>query len=704
MSERVWVWVGHMGLGNRIRLVLDQYGDRLTDVSIFGWSVSATGELTETFDPNQLDQYREKWPHIRWWGCFRNMDDPNDGPRAIFDALRDSAGARSRLADQVGTMFDDYPWLTGVDIDLESGGDTRSAESELIFEAVVDRAHDRGKLAGAALPPLTATGSVGGENWVRYAQLGAMLDVVEIMSYDFAWSGSAPGPISPGFWMEDVYNWVTSQVTASKVYMGVPLYAYYWRLHNYPPELGNTWRGISGTYYSFWQQFTGVTPWYSEDVQPNAGWLVYRDPESRSMWGFLGAYDWLEPGMWEDNSRIERDRFAGKNYAVRYGLPAGSPQWSLADNSAQESYADYQLHPQPIIDVNGNRAGPFRGFTLTLEMLKREPVAATIIDDYATSDQQLGSVYTRPDGAGSWEHVDVTDAYKQYRGSGRLQFNNGFGSQSLYVQGRAQFATAGTFSVYSQGFEAELRNDGRLRLLRDGTVLETAQVASRGVGLTAQAGQAVLGLRVRENSARVYFAVSEEGRTPNVIEVTDTTPPGGPTGYDATATVWLDHCYLGDGWWYMPREAVEVTVNGSSQLMGRYQREDVTWDDSNRFRPDDDIDEWETRADQWTEYSVLDWGYEHWVGVPLELGEQADMQVVPTDHDVWWGRIIAFDQDGGIIAYCNDAQAVVHWRSRAEHDWGLAGVAAWSLGQEDVRMWDYFAAGEFPAENKRLDE
>ncbi len=106
------------------------------------------------------------------------MDDPDDGPRAIFDALRDSSTARARLADEVERMFSEYPWLHGVDIDLESGGDERSEESEAIFAAVADRTHSMGREVGAALPPLTATGSApasGGEDVVsgRFARITA---------------------------------------------------------------------------------------------------------------------------------------------------------------------------------------------------------------------------------------------------------------------------------------------------------------------------------------------------------------------------------------------------------------------------------------------------------------------------------------------------------------------------------------------------
>lgn len=696
--SRVWAWTGHMW-SDRIRMVLEHYGDRITDLSIFGWSVSAAGELTETFDPRLLDEYRQQWPHIRFWGCFRNMDDPDDGPRAIFDALRDSGAARARLADDVEQMFSTYPWLHGVDIDLESGGDGRSEDSEAIFATVASRAHSLGREVGAALPPLTATGSVGGENWVRYAELGAMLDVVEIMSYDFAWAGSAPGPISPGFWLEDVYQWVTSQVEPSKVYMGVPLYAYYWRLHDYPSELGNPYRGLSGTYYSFWQQFTGTESWYGDDVHPRVPWLTYRDPSSRSLWGYLHAYDWLDAAGWDQSTGVVSDTYQGRDYAVRYGLPAGSPQWSMADNSAGDAEASYQLQAEPATDVDGAEAAPADGYTLTVEVLQRPPVAATVIDDYATSEQQLGNVYRQPSGAG-WQHYEVTDSHHQYRGAGALEFDHDFGSRPLYVQGRFQWAAPGTMSVYSQGITAELRNDGRLRLLRDGTVLASTTTSSRPVGQPPQQGQAVLALRVREGSARAYVGDSETS-IPLQLEA-DTTPPGGPTGYYAGAEVALDHVYLGDAWWFMPREAVQVSAGGETRLLGRIEREGVEWDDYNRFRPTSDVEELDTRVD--SAGIPLDWTFHHWQGVPVATGEAADLTVVPVDHDLWLARLILFDRAVGVVAYCNDAQAVAHWRARATKEWGLQGIALWSLGQEDVRLWDTLAGGELPAETKRLDE
>ncbi|MHC6175479.1 glycosyl hydrolase family 18 protein [Glutamicibacter sp. X7] len=690
----VWCWVG-LSWTERIRMVLQEFGDRITDISIFGWSVSADGTLTQTFDPALLDQYREKWPHIRFWGCFRNLDDPNDGPHAIFEALRDSATARAHLADEVAAkMFGLYPWLHGVDIDMEGGGNFRSADSEEIFRIVSDRAHALGKKSSGALPALTATGSVGGENWVRYKQLGEILDHVSVMSYDFAWSGSAPGPVSPGFWLEQVYDWAASQITPSKISMGLPLYSYFWQIYDYPSNLGETRRGVSGTYYAAWQYFTGARAWSDSGTHHPIGWICYREPSSKSIWGFLDVYDWLEPTQWAAASGVASGIFQNRKYAVRYGLPAGTPQWSIADNSVGSSHIDYAMNPAMVMSAEGNLVSPKKGFTLTAEIIQRDPVAATIIDDYATSQAQLDQIYTQ---SGGWKHHDVTDTYRQYRGSDALTFNNNFGSQGLYAMARFQFATVGTFSITSQGITAELTNGGALRLKRGSTVLASKNVGGQIVGGAPQVGRCVLALRVREGSARVYFSNAETS-VPLQLEA-QTTPPGGPTGYNSTGTAWIDHVYLGDAWWYMPREAIEVEINGQTRVLGRIERTGVTWDAKNRFRPTTDVDERATR----TTGIALDWVYAHWKDVPVLPDNDVTVRVRPLDHDLWLGRIHLLDRDGASIVYMTDATTITHWLSRARLDWGLQGIAMWSLGQEDVRAWSAIAGGELTPDTKRLD-
>lgn len=686
----VWVWTGHMW-NARIRQVLDQFGDRITDVSLFAWSVNARGELRETFDPSLLDEYREKWPHLRFWGCLRNMDDPDDDAFTIWESLRNDSAARARLADEVQSeMFGRYPYLHGVDIDLEMGHSGDPAASEEVFRVVTDRAHALGRKASGALPPLTIDGSIGGEHWVRYKQLGQILDHVAVMSYDFAWGGSAPGPISPGWWLADVYAWARSQIDPGKLSMGLPCYGRFWRIHDYV----DGWRAVSGTYYAAWQMFTGVTPWSSR--HPRAGWLTYRDRDSRTLWGISDCYDWRYPFQYSAASGVNFGTFNQRDYVVRYGRPAGSPQWSVADNSVGDSFLEYRLHAPPVIDNDGQEVGPRVGFNLTAELLQREPVAATIIDDYANSQAELDSVYDVV--SGSWDHTSITDRYTQYRGTGRLRYSHDFGTRSLYSQVRFQFATAGRVGLTVQGITADVSNDGTVRLRKGSTILGQTSVVSRPVGAAAQAGRAVLGLRVREGSARVYFGVSET-RLDRVLEASVAPEFDGRSDIWATGTAWLDHLYLGDGWWYQPREAVELTLNGRTEVVGRFPRSGIEWDSAHRFRPLADVDEDETRTGEVSQ----DWVYHHWRQIPLALDRPATLRVRVLDHDVWLGRVLVCDSDGSSMVYFSDAETLVHWRGVAENDWGLRGVALWSLGQEDVRTWELMQGAELPPETKRLD-
>ena len=703
MTGRVLVWVGHVWT-ERARLALEHYGDRITDVSIFGWSVSATGDLTLTFDPTLLDPYREKWPHIRFWGCFRNMDDPNHGPLFIFNALRSSPAARARLADEVQRMFEEYPWLHGVDIDMENGGNTQSAASELIFSAVADRAHSLNREVSCALPPLTAEGSVGGENWVRYAQLGQIVDHMAIMSYDFAWSGSAPGPVSPGFWMKTVYDWVVSQVDPSKVLLGIPLYSYNWFIHDYPWNIGRTYRGASGTYYAAWQRFTGYRAWDGTDSNPagsgshhRIGWLAFRDADSRSAWGFIDTYDWRDAHGWDAGtaSGITAQTWDGKPYTVRYGRPSGTPLWSVADNSSSTAGARYTLTPRRVRATGGELVSPKAGFTLTAELLKRHPVAATIIDDNAGTPGQLEAIYNVA--SGSWSRW-TTGTYHQYRGAGALDFAHDFTGDAVYLEIRGQFASYGWAGVTVRGITAEVNPSGTLRVRQGGTILATGTVSARPVGAAAGSGRFVLALRVREGSARAYFALVDTRELPLIAHV-PVTPSGGAVGIESAATVWIDHVYLGDGWWYQPREAVEATIGSQSVLLGRMPRTGITWDSANRFRPLADVDEAETRSRGISQ----DWVYDHWQDAPLTPDAPAQVRIRAVDHDVWMGRVLAVDRDGAAIVFWSDAETVAYWRDRAHFDYGISGIALWTLGQEDLRTWERLAGGELPPETKRIN-
>ncbi len=61
-----------------------------------------------------------------------------------------------------------------------------------------------------------------------YEEIGVVADKVMIMAYDYHWSTSEPGPITPLNWLNSIVNYTLSIVEKSKIVIGLPLYGYDW--------------------------------------------------------------------------------------------------------------------------------------------------------------------------------------------------------------------------------------------------------------------------------------------------------------------------------------------------------------------------------------------------------------------------------------------------------------------------------------------
>lgn len=468
MSGGAWVWVGLVWT-DRVRLVLDQYGDRLTDVSIFGWRVNAAGGLTQIFDPALLNSYRAKWPHIRWWLCVMN-----DGVESVFTALRTDSATRAALVGNLGALIDTYPWCHGVDMDLERGGPlSNAAAAEALFSQLAAAVHAKGRKINADLPGMDSeNGSVGSENWCRYAQLGQILDHACIMSYGMAWAGSAPGPVSPRDWLEGIYNYATSVMDPAKVSMGLPAYGFAWRIHDYPPfaTITSGYRASTATYYGARNWLDGT--WVHDPApQPHVPWLAVRDPYEQAPFALPHVYDWCEATDFDPGSAvgITATEWNRHLYTVRYGLSVGDPLWSVANNTDPDARAVYQLAPRQFRDRDGEWVGPAAGLTLTLECLKRPPESALIWDDdYRTEGIIATSYYNKSGSWSQWPSSNPDRSYGQARvssGGGTLNLGHSFGTKALHVQARLQLPAAGRAGVHIGTVRAEISNTGQLRLI-----------------------------------------------------------------------------------------------------------------------------------------------------------------------------------------------------------------------------------------------
>ena len=190
-------------------------------------------------------------------------------------------------------------------------------------------------------------------------------------------------------------------------------------------------------------------------------------------------------------------------------------------------------------------------------------------------------------------------------------------------------------------------------------------------------------MRIRGNKVRVYSGASSTLRFTATINGFN----GGYAGYRSDARTVCELLRLGDAWTYEPYERFDVTFpGGATAQYGRIQRSNCTWDDEFQvFTLTADVEESATR----TEDISLDYEFYHSPLLPLSCGEDYTVTVAHKDINIWTSRLFLGDADGFAILYYQDVDSLVYWSNEAAYRWKLRGMCLWSLGQEDMRLWEY---------------
>ncbi|MEU6645716.1 glycosyl hydrolase family 18 protein [Saccharomonospora sp. NPDC046836] len=157
-----------------------------------------------------------------------NVVDGRWRPDLVARLLHDP-DARRRHAREIAELVRARAYA-GIDIDYE---ELRGADRD-VFTAFLRELKEYLRADGKTLSVevFAKTTDAGYDERNRaqdYAAIGAVADQVRVMAYDFHWPGSAAGPIAPLPWVRDVLGYVTTQVPAAKVVLGIPGYGYDWR-------------------------------------------------------------------------------------------------------------------------------------------------------------------------------------------------------------------------------------------------------------------------------------------------------------------------------------------------------------------------------------------------------------------------------------------------------------------------------------------
>lgn len=804
----VWTFMGN----TRMYTALKNYGDRLSQVGLFSFKVDATGTITESgVAISNMLPYINQYPHITWLLTVRN-----DGVSSVFTALRENTnGAQDKFLTELVRIMQKYPWCDGIDIDLERGGDySTHTKSTNMFHNIWNtvKAYDNTKKVNICLPGMNSVnGSVGGENWCVYGDLNPYCDTASIMSYGMAWAGSAPGPVSPRDWLEGIYNYASRVMTPDKVFMGLPAYGWNWQIYDTPKNLGETYRGVSNTYYAAKNWMTGKYNFTGDKPpQPFIPILAYWDDYNKVPYAFPQVYDFMEgrdatshsyPLMEGSYNRhhyltaysktqetsfgtiyVDRDgkpdnysgivsaengvavmgdegkatysfSVSGGTYdiAVKIGFPFwdkngiyvsidGSqkhftesrlwwPYWrstywtSLAENiylaagthtitvsvdvkgvqfygfrvcSAFSEHpsagsASFTLSPRHFIDVDGKECQPDKGFKLTCEMLRRKPDSALIwYEDFRDSGILETNYWKTLSGSWKvWRSDEYADSrvYSQLEGSGQFAWNyDGFRDIHLRARlaipegstGRAGIFCGNLFCCLNYNTQAVELWNGSTKI---GSYSQSIS-RTRAADLRTNPSTYTIEMRIRGNTVRVYSGASYTLRFTATVNGFS----GGTAGYQSDNRTICELLRMGDAWTYEPYERFDVTYpDGTTTQYGRINRSNCTWDNEFQvFTLTSDVEEPSTRSEDIS----MDYEFYHSKMLDLTCGKDYTVTITPKDINIWISRLFLGDADGFSILYYQDVDSLVYWANQAAYRWGLRGIAIWSLGQEDLRLWE----------------
>ena len=209
----------------------------------------------------------------------------------------------------------------GIDIDYESLPVSMEPQFTAFMTDLGAALHAEGKLLTVAVHAHT-----GRPDYQNYADLGEVVDRLRIMTYDYSWTGSQPGPIAPMFWVRQVAEYAKTVVDPTKIQIGISFYAYDW-----PAGGGNA---ISRTYTDIEEIKAAYQPFVSL-VEESGGNLI-----QESTFSYAGRT------VWFSNYRS----LTSKMEMVRELDLAGIAIWRLGNEDPKNwQYIRDSLKQDPII-------------------------------------------------------------------------------------------------------------------------------------------------------------------------------------------------------------------------------------------------------------------------------------------------------------------------------------------------------------------
>jgi len=298
------------------------------EVSPWIYGLNASGDVVPMYPGAQgpqisADLKRLEDAHLRMVPSIANVTDGKWAYQPVARILHDPALARQHV-DAIVALVQREKYA-GIDIDYEElhAGDQRVYTQFL--DELARALHAHGKILSVAVFPQTGTPAPGNPNSFQdYAALGKAADQVRIMGYNFHWAKSPPGATAPISWVRSVLRYAKSQMPASKVVLGVPLFGYDWPDGTGPAQTVSWLQALrlsrqygatarydktsQAPFFSYTSAGHTHTVWFENAASSRAKFEAVKGSGVAGV--FLWMYGYEDPGTWP---------------ALRSALPTSGP-------------------------------------------------------------------------------------------------------------------------------------------------------------------------------------------------------------------------------------------------------------------------------------------------------------------------------------------------------------------------------------------
>jgi spore germination protein len=283
--------------------VVRRNAELLDEISPVWYSLEATGRVRladleqTTVEPATV---RELQDHgIRVVPTITNLRDGDWDPEVVKAMLHDPAAMSTHIDELVDLAVTEG--YDGIDVDYEHlSGAERAAYSEFLARLGTElRAN--GKTLATAVHPKTSDAGYDERNLAQdYTAIGSAVDQVRVMTYDYSWDTSPPGPMAPVDWVDDVIAWTVTQIPPEKVFLGIVLLGYDWGAGPGVTVDHEQARTIAARTDAAVQRTDDGSPWFTyDDPSGDSHEVWYEDAESARVkldlvaeYGLGGAFFW----------------------------------------------------------------------------------------------------------------------------------------------------------------------------------------------------------------------------------------------------------------------------------------------------------------------------------------------------------------------------------------------------------------------------